>query len=56
VTVNHRIAIVALAAGLALLVAMWTVPPPSPALTDRWVPLLKRNEAACSWVEDCRPS
>jgi hypothetical protein len=52
---SHLIAIAALALGLALLVAMWAAPPPL-AFADRWSPLLKRNEAACSWVEDCRPS
>jgi hypothetical protein len=28
----------------------------APSFADRWEPVLKRNEAACSWVEDCRPS
>jgi hypothetical protein len=42
---KHCIAILALAAGLGLLVAMWAAPPPL-AFTDRWVPLLKRDEAA----------
>jgi hypothetical protein len=34
--------------------ALWPEPPL--AFTDRWAPVLKRNEAACSWVHDCRPS
>ena len=46
---SRLIAIAALALGLVLLVAMWAAPPPL-AFTDRWVPLLKRDEAACSWV------
>jgi hypothetical protein len=52
---SRLIAIAALALGLTLLVAMWAAPPPL-AFTDRWMPLLKRDEAACSWVTDCRPS
>jgi hypothetical protein len=56
---SRLIAIAALAFGLALLVAMWTVPPPTP-FAARWQPvqetLLRHSEAACSWVQDCRPS
>jgi len=34
---------------------VWTMPEPL-TFADRWAPMLKRNEAACSWVVDCRPS
>ena len=50
---SRLIAIVALAAGVALPRVMWTMPTPL-AFGDRWVPVLKRDEAACSWVQDCQ--
>ena len=56
---RHAIAVLALAAGVTLLIAVWTVPPP-PSFEARWQPvsetLLRHSEAACSWLQDCTAS
>jgi hypothetical protein len=58
-SVRHTIAILALAAGVILLITMWTTPPP-PSFEARWQSvqetLLRHSEAACSWVNDCTAS
>jgi hypothetical protein len=53
---NNMIHTIALAAGIALVVTMWSQPEP-PTFEARWDPVLtmtRTSLAACSWIEDCR--